>query len=43
MIYKESFNDNDDITNKHRCCQLIQYLITISDKKFKDEFDVKNE
>ena len=29
--------------NKFSCYQFIQYLLTITDKKFRDEFEVKNE
>lgn len=37
-MIKTSFN----IDLKYRCYQLIEYLMTISDKKFVTEFDVFN-
>ena len=43
-IYNEYKNSNRyNVTFKHNSYQLIQYLVTISNKMFTEEFEVNNE
>ena len=43
MIYGNYINsDKYDVTDKCECFQLIQYLLTITDNKFREDFEVNN-